>query len=138
MSSLSLTAQANSVLNIDHANALGAVGNWTLLDSINFTNSPQRYFDLSELSLQQFYRVWQLDPATPAPSLQLEVVPAITLTGSVGQMIRVDGINAVGPIDAWTTLDIVTLTASTQQYYDISAVGQPPRLYRLVPLGPVR
>jgi hypothetical protein len=34
---------------------------------------------------------------------------------------------------AWVTLDAVTLTNTSQLYSDISAPGQPPRLYRLVP-----
>jgi len=45
----------------------------------------------------------------------------------------VDYINQVGPIDAWVTLATVTLTNTSQLYFDVSAPGQPQRLYRLVP-----
>jgi hypothetical protein len=62
------------------------------------------------------------------------MVPAITLTGSPGSSIRVDGFNQIGPTDAWFTLDTVTLINATQLYFDISAPAQPPRLYRLVPV----
>jgi hypothetical protein len=67
------------------------------------------------------------------PSLDLHLVPAITLTGNIGQSVRVDYINQFGPTDAWVTLDILTLTNTSQLYFDISAHGQPPRLYRVVP-----
>ena len=54
----------------------------------------------------------------PAP------VPAITLTGSIGGSVRVDAINQFGPTDAWVTLDTVTLTNTSQLYFDVSQ-GQP-------------
>ena len=69
------------------------------------------------------------------PSLSiLGMVPAITLTGSPGDKVRVDGINQFGSIDAWFTLDTVTLTNTVQLYFDVSAPGQLGRLYRLVPV----
>ena len=55
-------------------------------------------------------------------------------TGSVGAHLRGDGINVMGPTDAWFTLNTVSLTNSTQRYFDTSAPGQPRRLYRLVPV----
>ena len=60
------------------------------------------------------------------------MVPALTLTGAVGSSVRVDYINQFGPTDAWVPLDTVTLTNPSQLYFDVSAPGQPPRLYRLV------
>jgi hypothetical protein len=57
------------------------------------------------------------------------------LTGNIGASWRVDCINQLGPIDAWVTLDTVTLTNTSQLYFDVSAVKQPQRLYRLLP-GP--
>jgi len=68
------------------------------------------------------------------PTPELHLVPAITLSGSVGSQVRVDGINQFGPTDAWFTVDTVTLTNTSQLYFDVSVVGQPNRLYRLVPL----
>jgi len=56
------------------------------------------------------------------------------LSGSPGDSARVDGINAVGPTDAWFTLATVKLTNSSQLYFDVAAVGQPQRLYRMIPL----
>ena len=84
------------------------------------------------LPLQRFYRAWQTGSPTVRPSLDLHLVPAITLTGSIGGSVRVDAINQFGPIDAWFTLDTLTLTNTPQLYFDISAWQQPPRLYRLV------
>jgi hypothetical protein len=60
------------------------------------------------------------------------MVPAITLTGNPGDSVRLDYINQFGPIDAWVTLNTVTLTNTSQLYFDVSAPGQPQRLYRLV------
>jgi hypothetical protein len=60
------------------------------------------------------------------------MVPAITMTGPVGGSVRVDYINQFGPTDAWVTLDTATLANTSQLYFDVSAPGQPPRLYRLV------
>jgi hypothetical protein len=68
----------------------------------------------------------------PALSM-LGMATAITLTGDIGHSVRVDYINRFGPTDAWVTLDTVTLTNTTQLYFDVSAPGQPQRLYRLVP-----
>ena len=55
------------------------------------------------------------------PSLVLHPVPAITLTGNLGDSWRLDYINRFGPIDAWVTLDTVTLTNTSQLYLDVSA-----------------
>jgi hypothetical protein len=56
------------------------------------------------------------------------------LTGTIGHSVRLDYINQFGPIDAWVTLATVPLTNTSQLYFDVSAHGQPPRLYRVVPL----
>jgi hypothetical protein len=62
------------------------------------------------------------------------MIPAITLTGNLGDKLRLDYINQFGPIDAWVTLDTVSLTNTSQLYFDVSAPGQKPRLYRLTPI----
>jgi hypothetical protein len=46
--------------------------------------------------------------------------------------LRVDCINQFGPVDAWMTLDTVTLTNSPQLYFDTAAIGQPARLWRVM------
>ncbi len=38
------------------------------------------------------------------------------------------------PTGCWFALNAVTLTNTSQLYFDTSAIGQPPRLYRLVPV----
>ena len=83
---------------------------------------------------QRFYRGWEGTSSTEAPLLDLHMVPAITLTGNVGDTLRLDYINANGPTDAWVTLDTVTLTNTSQLYLDVSSIGQPRRLYRIVPV----
>jgi hypothetical protein len=82
---------------------------------------------------QRFYRAWQTGTPSVVPSLNLNFVPAITLTGNVGDSLRLDYINAIGPTNDWVTLATVTLTNTSQLYFDVSSIGQPQRLYRIVP-----
>jgi len=89
---------------------------------------------LMPLPPERFYRAWQTGTPSVMPSLALHVVPAITLTGSLGHSVRLDYINRFGPIGAWVTLDTVALTNTSQLYFDTSSIGQPQRLYRLVPV----
>jgi hypothetical protein len=130
---LSLLGQAGSLLNLEDADAVGSPPSWVTLDSVIFTNTPQWYFDVSEpLPPQRFYRTWQTTGPSATPALSLYMVPAITLTGTIGHSVRLDYINQFGPTDAWFTLDTVSLTNASQLYFDTSAPGQPQRLYRLV------
>jgi hypothetical protein len=87
------------------------------------------------LQSQRFYRAWQSGASSAIPSLNLPgMIPTVTLTGNVGDALRLDGINQFGPTNAWTTLNTITLTNTSQLYFDISALGQPSRLYRIVPV----
>ena len=62
------------------------------------------------------------------------MVNAISLSGSAGSTVELDYINQFGPIDAWVKLATLALTNSSQLFLDSSGIGQPPRLYRVVPL----
>jgi hypothetical protein len=68
------------------------------------------------------------------PTVDVFMVPAISLMGAVGSSFQIDYINAIGPTDTWTTLTTITLTNAQQFYPDYSAIGQPARFYRTVPL----
>jgi hypothetical protein len=104
------------------------------MDTMTLSNSSQFCFDLATpLPPQRFYRAWQMGTPGVIPSLNLNFVPAITLTGDVGDLLQLDYINQFGPIDAWVMLDTITLTNTSQLYFDVSAIGQPPRLYQIVP-----
>ena len=130
-----VTGEVGSVLNVEYSASFTPGSNWLPLDTVNLTNPPQYWFDLTTpLPPQRFYRAWQM--ATPAvvPSLNLHFLPAITLTGNIGDKLGLDCINQIGPTDAWVTLDTVTLTNTSQLYFDTSAIGQPTRLYRIVPV----
>jgi hypothetical protein len=130
-----LMGQTASVLNVDYASSLSRAPNWTTLGSVTLTSISQYWFDLTmPLPPQRYYRAWQTGTPGMMPSLDLHLVPAITLTGNIGASLRLDYINQFGPTDAWATLDTVTLTNTSQLYFDTSALGQPQRLYRLVPL----
>jgi hypothetical protein len=128
-----VTGQAGSLLNLDSANSLSPAPNWTTLGFVSLASTSQYYFDLTlPLPAQRFYRAWQTGTPGVMPSLDLHLVPAITLAGSIGHSVRVDAINQFGPIDAWVTLATVTLTNTSQLYFDTSAWHQPQRLYRVV------
>ena len=114
---------------------LGPAPTWFPLDIVTLASTSEYYFDLTlPLPPQRYYRGWQMGSPGVLPSvLDLHLVPVITLTGSIGRSVRLDYINRFGPIDAWGTLETVTLTNTSQLYFDTSARGQPQRLYRLVP-----
>jgi hypothetical protein len=130
---VNVMGEAGGTLNVDYADSLSPAPTWTSLGSVSLTGTSQYYFDLIlPLPPQRFYRAWQAGTPGVMPSLDLRLVPAITLTGSIGNSVRVDYINRFGPTDAWVTLATVTLTNTSQLYFDVSAPGQPQRLYRLV------
>jgi hypothetical protein len=130
---LVLVGQAGSVLNLESADTLGLSPAWVALDSLRLTNSSEWYFDISiPMPAQRFYRAWQTGGPSVIPALDLKMVPALTLAGPVGSSVRADYINQLGPTDAWVALDTSMLTGTSQLYFDVSAPGQPPRLYRLV------
>jgi hypothetical protein len=132
---VNLTAQAGNFLGLNYRDDLGPTANWQTLATMTLSNSSQLYLDLSEpLPPQRFYRAWQSGTPGVVPSLSvIGMVPAITLAGNVGDSLRLDYINQFGPIDAWVTLVTVTLTNTSQLYFDVSALGQPARLWRIVP-----
>ena len=133
---IKVAGDAASLLNLDHADSLSPAPNWKTMATITLSNTSQFYFDLTTpLPPQTFYRVRQTGTPSVTPSLKLAgMVPAITLTGSIGDSLRLDYINQFGPTDAWVTLDTITLTNTLQLYFDVSDIGQPPRLWRIVPV----
>ena len=58
----------------------------------------------------------------------------IKLSGAVGSSWRIDYVNNLGPTNNWATLATITLTNPAQVYFDASALSQPHRFYRAVPL----
>lgn len=132
-----LTGETGNLLNVAYADSLSPAPIWTTLGSMILTNASQFCFDVSErLPAQRFYRTWQSGTPGVVPALSLpSMVPAITLRGNIGDTFRVDYITQFGPIDAWATLATVTLTNTSQLYFDTASIGQPPRLWRIVP-GP--
>jgi uncharacterized repeat protein (TIGR03803 family) len=132
---LTLHGQAGASLRVETTANLGPATTWFPLDTVSLTNPPQLYFDLASPSSQQsFYRARQTEPLFPPPMLQLNLVPAITLTNSVGSKVRLDYIQQFGPTDAWQPLATITIDTNPQLYFDTSVIGQPPRLYRLAPV----
>jgi Immunoglobulin domain len=130
---LSLLGRPGSRLSLEVAATLDPSPAWVTLDSVILTNASQWYFDVSKpLPPQRFYRTRLTGGLSVPLALNLTIVPAISLTGSVGSSVRVDYINQFGPIDAWVALDTVIVTSASQLYFDVSALAQPPRLYRLV------
>jgi hypothetical protein len=80
------------------------------------------------------------DGVVLSESVLLEVTPIlgivmpIALSGALGSSWRIDYVNDLGPTNDWATLDIVTLTNTSQVYLDYSALNQPHRFYCVVPL----
>ena len=128
---LLLHGQTGVVVNIQFSPVLDGAGSWSTKGTLTLTNNLQWYFDPAAPSAQGAYRTSQA--AQTGPALELYSVPAIALSGPIGSSLRVDSINQIGPVDAWQQLATVSLTNSPQLYFDASAVGQPPRLYRLLP-----
>ena len=132
---LVLNSQPGSAVNLDFTPTLRPVPQWTTFQSVPINQAPQWYFDISTpLPPLGFYRAWHTNAASPPPVLNLNMVPALTLTGAIGNSVRIDCISQYGPIDAWTNLATVTLTNTSQIYFDTSSIGQPPRLWRVVPM----
>ena len=128
---VNLIAPVGTFWGLDYRDNLGPTANWETMAVMSLTNASQFYFDLSApLPPQRFYRAWQSGTPSMRPSLDLHLVPAITLTGNIGHSVRLDYINQFGPTDAWVTLAMVTLTNTPQLYFDTSAPGRPQRLYR--------
>lgn len=133
---LTITGAPGRVANLDFTPALGPASQWTALDQVTLTQASQWYFDVSvPLPPQGFYRTRRSGLTLPPVLRNLNLVPALNLTGVIGSSWRIDYINPVGPIDAWVTnLATVTLTNTAQLYFDTSVIGQPPRLWRIVPM----
>ena len=130
---LKLTGQDAGLLQVDYSDSLFPEPNWRTLNSASLATTAQYCLDLSQpLPAQRFYRAWQTGTPEVVPSLELHLVPAITLSGQAGRSVRLDYINQFGPIDDWATLDTIRLTNGSQLYFDVSAVGQPQRLYRVI------
>jgi hypothetical protein len=82
---------------------------------------------------QRMYRVCA--ESRYAPWLRIYRTAAICLSGGVGTRLQIDYLNAIGPPDAWRTIDTVTLTNSTQLYYNEALLwGKSRKVYRVVPL----
>jgi hypothetical protein len=62
------------------------------------------------------------------------IIMPIKLSGAVGSSWRIEYVNDLGLTNNWLVLATVTLTNSSQVYYDNSALGWQHRFYRLVPL----
>ncbi len=127
-----LTSDPGVFLNLDRSTTPGLSASWTTFAGVALVASPQWYFDLSAPdAAQQYFRAWHTNTQSPAPGLALQLVPALTLSGTPGTTLRLEYINPIGPVDAWVALDAVRLTNSPQLYFDISAAGRPARLYRV-------
>ena len=124
-----------SLLSLDYASTLSPAPDWSVLDGVSLASTSQFYFDVTQpLPPQRFYRTRLMGKPVVAPLLDLHMVPAITLTGNLGDSLRLDYINQFGPTDAWVTLATITLTNTSQLYFDVSSISQPPRLWRIVPV----
>jgi hypothetical protein len=65
------------------------------------------------------------------PALAIHIVPRITIIGDVGLSYYLDYINMYSPTNSWVNLTTIVVTSNPQYYFDVSALGQPARFYRL-------
>jgi hypothetical protein len=127
-----LPSGTGDLLHLEYADNLATAPAWSSFTNATLGSGPQLCFDLSQpLPAQRFFRAWQTNG--PQPALDLSLATEIPLAGAIGSSVRIDYINQFGPTNAWVTLDTVTLTNTSQLYFDVSAPGHPQRLYRLVP-----
>jgi hypothetical protein len=66
------------------------------------------------------------------PSLDAFLLPTVRLDGQAGMTYRLEYINAISGNDTWISLTNITLTASTNYFFDFEGVGKRERYYRLV------
>ena len=131
---VTLRSERGSSVGIDYSDAAGSAANWTTIATMTMSSSTESYFDISDpLPPQRFYRVWNSGTSGSAPTLAVTPVQAITLAGNIGSNLRLDYINTFGPTNAWVTLATVTLTNTSQLFFDTSAHSKAGRLYRIVP-----
>jgi hypothetical protein len=128
-----LPGGTGSFLHLEYADNPATAPAWSSFTNVTLSSGPQLCIDLSQpLPAERFYRSWQTNG--PQSALDMSLATEIPLAGAIGNSVRVDYINAIGPTDSWVTLNTVTLTNTSQLYFDVSAFRQPTRLYRLVPV----
>ena len=71
---------------------------------------------------------------TVLPALEVNLIPALTLVGSIGSSNRIEYRTLGAPTNDWIPLATLVLTSNPQIYLDYSALGQPARFYRMVQL----
>jgi len=128
-----VSGQPGKTMRLESAEDLSVSPFWGPMAEWTLTNTSGFYIDSSPTYGQRFYRAWQPWPS-PAPSISLERLPAITLSGPIGSRLRVDWINPIGPTNAWLALATVTLVRNPQLYIDTGAFESSRRLYRIVPV----
>ena len=64
------------------------------------------------------------------PPVERRMVPVIALLGQPGSLLHLDDADALGPSPGWATFSSVTLTNSSQLYFDVSTPLPPQRFYR--------
>jgi hypothetical protein len=110
---------------------LGATNSWLALNNAQTAQSGSYSVMVSD---SQSSAMSQSVTLSVQPWLDVHMVPEITIKGGVGSTYEIDYLNAIGPTNAWNALATITLTNAQQFYFDVSAFGQPTRIYRLVQL----
>jgi hypothetical protein len=130
---LSIAGQPGMTLDIARSEALGRQASWNTWQSVPLTKPQQWLFDISGPGSQEFYRFVAIPDSGPTPMLDLQLVPAITLTGLLGSQMQIDYLTQSEATNLWVELATVTLTNALQFYFDTTAIRQPPRVYRVLP-----
>jgi hypothetical protein len=123
---LNVTGADNQSVNLEFTSVLDFFPAWNPLTTFTLSNGSAAFVDSSAVDQpQRFYR---LNP--PAGVLAAALAPAMTVFADVGQSLN---LQYSTPLETnWYLLATLTLTNSPQMYIDLSAIGQPLRIYRAV------
>src|SRR5262249_21806670 len=85
-----LTGEPGSLVHLEYSDTLNPPYNWQNLFDLTLTSVPAYYFELMQpLPPERYMRVRQTAPVSVNPDCQINMVPALTLTGDLGQLMRV-------------------------------------------------
>ena len=121
-----LSGNICSALNLEYSDTVSAA-HWQPLATVTLTNTSQVYVDsTAPAPAQRFYRV--VSPPTP---LHITQLPAVTVFGDVGDLLRLECNDTSDPSANWQPLTTLVLTNTAQLYIDVSAPGLS-RRYRAI------
>jgi hypothetical protein len=122
---LAVSGPPAAPLILEYRTTLSPAAAWSALTTVTPANATPIFVELSRDQPQGFYRT-----TPPALTFQVGFIPALTVLGDRGTLLRLEFRSALDPLSAWQPLATLPMTGEPQPYLDTSAFGQPPRSYR--------